>query len=238
MRVFIGYGYNTRDAWVEKYAIPLAKSFGCTAVHGRAVFGGPLPSEVVKLILSTDAMIGFTTRRDPAGTDVTGREQFTTHPWVLQELSVALDQNPPIPFVEVREEGVISPGGMIEAANTQRIDYREADRADCLLAIALALERFRGQVGVTTVRLGPASAVEQIEAFLEDPSFLCRCRILRGAVELAAQQVPVLPVNGGLVVKLRGVLEADLVRITIAAGGRTWRSSYESVDTVDIRLKG
>ena len=51
-------------------------------------------------------------------------------------------------------------------------------------------------------------------------------------------QIPVLPIKGGLFVKLRGIVEADLVRLTISAGGRLWRSSYESVDTVDIQLKG
>ena len=71
---------------------------------GRTVFGGALPNEVFKLIRSSDAMIGFTTRRDPVGQD-----QFTTHPWVVQELTAAQTQDPPIPFVEVREQGVIFP---------------------------------------------------------------------------------------------------------------------------------
>lgn len=65
MRVFIGYGYNARDLWVEKYVIPLVTAFGCTVVHGRAVFGGALPSEITGLIRSCDAMFGFTTGENP-----------------------------------------------------------------------------------------------------------------------------------------------------------------------------
>jgi hypothetical protein len=221
-----------------KYAIPLVSAFGCTPIHGKAVFGGALPSEIVKLIHSSDAMIGFTTRRDHAGHDSCNREQFTTHPWVVHELTVAVSQNPPIPFVEVRELGVISPGGIVEAANTQRIDYREEERADCLLGSANALEWFRSQTRVIAVRLGPDPVVDEIETLLEDPSFLCRCQILRGATELPPQPIPVLPIKGGLFVHLKGILEEDLVRITLSARGRTWRSSYESVDTVDIRLRG
>jgi hypothetical protein len=120
MRVFIGYGYNDRDKWVETYVVPLVKAFGCEVAHGKTVFGGALADEVFKLIRSSDAMIGFTTRREPAEHNL-----FSTHPWVVQELTAAHAQDPPIPFVEVREEGVVSPGGAIETANAQRIDYRE-----------------------------------------------------------------------------------------------------------------
>jgi hypothetical protein len=42
-------------------------------------------------------------------------------------------------------------------------------------------------------------------------------------------------VKGGLFVKLRGIEEEDLVRVTISARARLWRSDYESVDTVDIQ---
>ena len=145
LRLFVGYGYNARDKWVETHVIPLVRAFGCKVEHGKAVYGGALPNEVLKLIHASDAMIGFTTRRDP---DPGRPGQFPTHPWVVQELTAALSQVPPIPWVEVREEGVVSPGGMIEAMNTQRIDYREAERADCLLSIALALERFGKEVSV------------------------------------------------------------------------------------------
>src|SRR5207249_3197882 len=106
---------------------------------------------------------------DPAGTDASGQPIFTTHPWVVQELTAAISQNPPIPFVEVREEGVIDPGGIISAHNAQRITYREADRSDCLLNLCLALKRFRQLVSVTTVRLGPSSIAEEISDFVDSP---------------------------------------------------------------------
>ena len=95
IRVFVGYGYNARDVWIETYVIPLLKAFGCNVVHGEAVYGGVLADEVVRLIQSSDAMFGFTTRRDPIpGND----SQFTTHPWVVQEITTANGQNPSIPW--------------------------------------------------------------------------------------------------------------------------------------------
>jgi hypothetical protein len=234
---FYRYGYNERDKWVETYVLPLANAFGCAVEHGRAVYGGPLTAEVLKLISGSDAMIGFTTRRDAAGTDEMGRPQFSTHPWVVHELTAAMSQNPPLPCVEVREEGVVPPGGLIDAANLQRISYRETERAECLVAVAEALARFRSQTSVATVRLGPREVVDQLRPFIDDPSFVCRSRTLRGAVESAPQDVAVLPVQGSVLVRLRGVLPGDYVRLSIFGGERRWQSEYESLDTVDIRIE-
>ena len=98
----------------------------------------------------------------------------------------------PIPWVEVREEGVVSPGGMIAAMNAQRIDYREAERADCLLNAALVLERFANAASVTTVRLGPESTARQIQPFLQAMRrFFAAARFcVEGEIELPAQQIP------------------------------------------------
>jgi hypothetical protein len=232
MRIFIGYGYNDRDKWIETYVIPLVEAFGCKVVHGKIAYGGALPPEVIDLIRGSDAMIGFTTRRDAAGTN-----QFTTHPWVVQELVTAYTQTPSIPFVEVREEGVVSPGGMLEAVDAQRIDYHEDDRAACLLQTAQALRRLIERLNIITVRLGPSSVVDQISVGLDDPGFSASCQTLRGNTLLPPRPVSVFPITGSLFVKLRGIGEGDLVRIMISARGQTWKSAFESVDVVDVQLK-
>lgn len=177
-------------------------------------------------------MIGFTTGGDAFSTD-----KYGTHTWVVQELVTAHTMEPRIPWVEVREEGVVSPGGILDAADAQRIDYREKDRALCLVQIAQALKRFRDQTSVTTIRLGPATAVDQISPLLDDVTFTCTSQALRGTTLLPAQRVPVFPIKGRLFVQLRGVGPGELIRLTITAAGRTWRSSFESVDTVDIQVK-
>jgi hypothetical protein len=210
----------------------LVEAFGWEVVHGKTVYGGALPDEVMKSIRTADALIGFTTRRESV---VPG--QYRTHDWVVQELLTAHNQEPPIPWVEVREEGVIDPGGILGAVGAQRIEYRQEDRAGCLVKIAQALRRFHELGNVTRIRLGPASAVELIGPWLEDPSFTCTCQTLRGAMQLPQSRIPVFPIRGGLFVQLRGVAKEDLVRITISVKGRTWRSDYESVDTVDVQVR-
>jgi hypothetical protein len=47
----------------------------------------------------------------------------------------------------------------------------------------------------------------------------------------------VLAIKGGVFVQLQGVAPGDLVRIKISASGRTWRSDYESVDTVHVEVE-
>jgi hypothetical protein len=232
MRVFIGYGYNDRDKWIETYVFPLAEAFGCKVVHGKMAYGGALPPEVTDLIRGSDAMIGFTTRRDAAGPN-----QFTTHPWVMQELVTAHSQVPPIPFVEVREEGVIPPGGLLDAVNAQRIEYRESDRATCLLQTAQALARLIARLNIVTIRLGPAAVVDQISVGLDDPGFRASYQTLRGDTLLPSVPVSVRPIRGSLFVKLRGLAEGDLVQIKVSTQGQTWRSDFESVDVVDVQLK-
>lgn len=201
-------------------------------VHGKAVYGGALPEEVMKAIRTSDAVIGFTTRRESIAPG-----WYRTHDWVVQELSTAHAQDPRIPWVEVREEWVTSPGGILEAADAQRIDYRQEDRAWCLVQIAQALRRFQDVTKVTMIRLGPILAVDQISPLLDDPLFTCTFQSLRGAVQLSPRPVPVFPIKGGLFVQLRGVMQGELVRITVSARERTWRSDYESVDTVDVQVK-
>jgi hypothetical protein len=64
MRIFVGYGYNERDRWVEDYVFPLVVAFGCEVLHGKSVYGAALTDEVMKALRTSDAVIGFTTRRE------------------------------------------------------------------------------------------------------------------------------------------------------------------------------
>ncbi len=232
MRVFVAYGYHERDRWVEDCVLPLIAAFGCEAVHGRVVYGGVLPDEVMKAIRSSDALLGFTTRRESIG-----EGQYRTHDWVVQELLIAHAQEPQIPWVEIREQGVVSPGGILESANAQRIDYREEDLAGCLVKIAHALRRLREMTEVITVRLGPPGAVDEVSVLLDDPSFVCTWQTLRGVAESAPRRIPVFPIGGRLFVRIRGLAQRELVRIAISVRGRTWRSDYELLDTVAIHIK-
>jgi hypothetical protein len=232
MRLFIGYGYNAVDKWIEEYVFPLAAAFRCEVVHGKAVYGGVLPEEVVKTIRTSHAMIGFTTRREETAA---GSGIYTTHDWVVQELVTANAQG--LPWVEVRQEGVKSPGGILEAATSQRIDYKESDRAVCLVKVVEALRRLSDITCVALIRIGPEPVAEAITELLEKPGFLCEYQTLLGNIQSDWQRAPIVPIKGSIFAQLKGLAADELVRLNITAGGKCWRSNYESVDTVDIRLK-
>ncbi len=84
--------------------------------------------------------------------------------------------------MEIREEGLLSAGGILESADAQRIDYRHADLATSLVQTAQVVPRFHDLSNVA-------------------------------------------------------VTQGELVRITISARGRTGRSDYKTVDTVDVSVK-
>lgn len=67
--------------------------------------------------------------------------------------------------------------------------------------------------------------------------FSCTCQTLAGVVQTQPRRTPVFPIRGGLFVQLRGVNPRELVRISISARGRIWRSDYDAVDTVDVQVK-
>lgn len=232
MRVFLGYGYNDRDRWIEEYVFPLAVALGCEVVHGKAVYGGALSEEVVRKIRVSQALIGFTTRREE---NPPGSGMFRTHDWVVQEVTTANAQD--IPWVEVREEGVVPPGGILDALNAQRIEYREPERAACLVGIAQALRRLAELTRVATIRIGPAEVVDDISPLLDEAGFTCECQTLMGADQGAWRPTPILPIKGGLFVQVKGLAPGELVRLRIVGRGKVWRSNYESLDTVDIQLK-
>jgi hypothetical protein len=38
MRIFIGYGYNARDAWIEKDVFPILEAMNMEILHGKEMY--------------------------------------------------------------------------------------------------------------------------------------------------------------------------------------------------------
>ena len=97
MRIFVSYGFNERDQWIADLVFPIIEAFGDEVVTGSDMYGGEISEEVQDRIRSSNACIGFLTkRRDGAPGE--------THRWVVEELALALNSKPRL--VEVREIGV------------------------------------------------------------------------------------------------------------------------------------
>jgi hypothetical protein len=179
MQIFVGYGYNDRDKWIEDLVFPLLEALDCQPVHGKTMFGGSLSPKVIETLLTCDAMIGFTTRRDP-----TGDHSWNTHRWVIEELASAFSH---IPVVEVRENGVDTQPGML--GGNQHIDYREEARDRCLVELELAVNQIRKDTTWKRLKLGPGEFVTAIRNSGQAAtkifySFLSGAEQLRGRIRV------------------------------------------------------
>jgi hypothetical protein len=56
MKVFVGFGYNGRDQWIEDQVFPILRDMGFTVVDGKDMHGEILQSEVQSRIEQSDAV--------------------------------------------------------------------------------------------------------------------------------------------------------------------------------------
>jgi hypothetical protein len=143
MRVFVGYGYNERDTWIEDRVFPILRCVGFTVVQGKDMHGLQLQPEVARRLDQSDAAIGFFTIREGQGD-----ADFTSHIWVRDEMIYAISKGKPI--IPVRETGVKLPDGLL--GNRQYVPLDQNDRLACVAELLDAL----GQRKIRRVRLDPS----------------------------------------------------------------------------------
>ena len=132
MKVFVGFGYNDRDRWVEDQVFPILIGMGFSVVDGKDMHGNLLQPQVQSRIEQSDAAIGFfTIREGQDGAD------FNSHIWVRDEMVYANARGKPI--IPVKEEGCNVPDGLL--GNRQYIPLRQDDRLACVVELVGALGR-------------------------------------------------------------------------------------------------
>lgn len=237
MKIFIGYGYNPRDKWIEDLVFPLVESFGDDVVSGKEIFGQELDDGVRGEIAESAALIGFATRRDSIGSGGT----WTTHQWVRDELLTAANAQPPIPFVEVRETQVDGQGGML--ANRARITYDEAQRDRCLVDIATVIGRWHRQAaasGSFLLELLPDDFSKEIRPLLQDPDLRCLYRVLEEDEMDAGSDVvtPIRRLRGRMAIRTGPVPRDALIQVEVWQGRSKllWASEWQKVDSRIINL--
>ena len=142
MRVFVGYGYNERDEWIEEQVFPVLECMGFTVTHGKDMHGQVLDVEVKLRIEQSDAAVGFFTVRDGQGA-----ADYNSHIWVRDEMVYAHGKGKTI--VAVKEDGVRVPDGLL--GNRQYVALRQDDRLGCVAELVQAL----GRRNIRRVRLEP-----------------------------------------------------------------------------------
>lgn len=132
MRVFVGFGYNDQDRWIEEQVFPILRAMAFTVVDGKDIHGQILQPQVQARIDQSDAAIGFFTLREGQG-----GADFNSHLWVRDEMVYADARGKPI--IPIREEGVRLPDGLL--GNRQYIPLAKNDRLACVVELIGALGR-------------------------------------------------------------------------------------------------
>jgi hypothetical protein len=132
MRVFVGFGYNDRDRWIEEQVFPILRDMGFAVVDGKGMHGKILQPEVESRIEQSDVAIGFFTIREGQG-----EADFNSHLWVLNEMVHANARGKSI--IPVKEEGARVPDVLL--GNRQYIPLRQNERLACVVELVGALGR-------------------------------------------------------------------------------------------------
>jgi hypothetical protein len=226
-RVFLGYGYNERDKWIEDRVFPILQALGLQILHGKDMHGEQLQDGVKARIDQSDALIGFCTLREGHET-----EAFNTHPWVREEMAYALGRRPPIPIIEVREDGVSAVEGLV--GNRQRITLMQSDQLACVSELVTAVSKWSAR----KVQLIQESRVNHdIRDIVRDQRFKAQYRTRMNGVDSNHQFGRVERLKGGIymhalvpddaLIEVEGLLNERVV----------FSSDWESLDAVQVPVR-
>jgi hypothetical protein len=227
MKVFVGYGYNHRDAWVESHVFPILSSAGFTVVHGKDMHGQELKPEVERRIEQSDAVIGFFTVRDGQAD-----AEFNSHIWVRDELLWAKSKEKPI--VPVREEGAKVPPALL--GNPQFIKLDQADRLACVAEILQAL----GRRNIRRLRLDPGADALRADLWRwrNEPGFNVRYHTQDSqGLESSYRNGRLELIDQGFFLNVIDIPDRGLVEVEGERGGQIrFSSGWVSTDAVQVRI--
>jgi hypothetical protein len=163
MRIFVGYGYNERDQWIEEQVFPVLRCMGFTVVDGKDLHGQQLEQGVKDRLDQSDAAVGFFTIRDGQG-----EADFNSHIWVMNEITYFVAKDKPI--ITIKEENVRVPDGL--QGNRQHILLRQEDRLGCVSELCQAL----GRRNMRRLKLKPETdrLRQSLHRWRTDPAFELR----------------------------------------------------------------
>ncbi len=228
MRVFVGFGYNERDSWIETQVFPILQNMGFVVVDGKDLHGEILQIGVQALIEQSDAVVGFLTIRDPTSTG-----DFNSHLWVQNELVYAVGKEKPI--IPIREESVRVPEGIL--GNIQYITLRQNDRLACVSELVRAL----GRKNMRRIKLEPEddNLRRDLRRWYMDQNFEISYRTQDSTtgIESAPRTGRLEVVNSGYYLNVSDVPRKDYLEIRgILNGQPQFNSGWASADAVSVKI--
>ena len=226
MRIFVGYGYNARDAWIETHVFPILRCAGFSIVHGKDMHGLDLKDEVKRRLDLSDAAIGFFTIRDGQGD-----ADYTSHIWVRDEMIYAHAKGKPI--VPVLEPGVKVPPALL--GNPQYIQLDQDDRLACVAELMTVL----GRRNIRRIRLEPADELRaNLWGWRSKPGFTIRYRTQDAeGLESAYRDGRLELVDQGFYLNVSDAPPKGLVEVEgLLNGDPRFGSGWVSADAVQVKV--
>lgn len=231
MKLFVAFGYNDRDRWIEDLVVPLVHACGFDPVTGKAPYGQPLDDVLRQRIRTCDGVIGFLTQRSGPASAGAGNE---THRWVIEELAYARAGGKF--HVEFRESGVSAqPGG---GGAYVHIPFDSKERDKVMLAVAQALGDLRNSHNL--LQLLPDTLIREIGPLLKkDPTQVnIECRFLSNTHH-ESDWVRITPIAqlGSIMARVSNVPpDASHLKVRVSANGNRYESDYQSRNCVAVNL--
>ena len=231
MKVFVAYGYNDRDKWIPEMVFPILMAFGIEVVTGEDIAGDIISEEVRERIRSSDALLGFLTRRDDLGNGT-----YSTHQWVRDEIAQALGANRK--FIEVWETGLNIPPGATQ--DRQHLKYDATQRDKFLVDLVKAISGW----GILRVRLLPSDFCDAINSLIMNgTNIVCQYRFLNGSQQSKWYTGSLFSLASGVVVidvdtsGLPNRRDNVFIQVSAQAHGNIWSSRYEQLDLLSVTMQ-
>ncbi len=230
MKVFIGYGYNAQDKWVQKFVIPLVEALGCVVVNGEEMQGERLSEGVINRITEADVCIGLLTKR---GRKKNEDGTFPTHRWVIEELVTAVNKGKPI--FEIRELGIDSQKGI--NGDRQRYDFKET--SEVLLEITKFVMNEKRKISGRIFMLLPPEVIADIRPHLASNDIECVYRFMVKTRTTQYESTVVEKFGGGLGIVVKNIPDDDAsIEIVIKGPQRlSWSSGFVSVGSINVHIQ-
>jgi hypothetical protein len=227
MKVFVGFGYNERDQWIEAQVFPILGAMGFDVVDGKDMHGDILQPEVQSRIEQSDAAIGFFTIRNGQG-----EADFNSHIWVRDEMVYANAKGKPI--IPVKEEGCKVQDGLL--GNRQCISLNQNDRLACVVELVGAL----GKRNIRRLKLDPEEDElrRNIQKWRRTTGFVIHYRTQDMAgFESPFREGRLEMVEQGLYLNVSDVQRRGYVEVEgVLNGTAQFSSGWVSADAVQVRV--
>jgi hypothetical protein len=227
MKVFVGFGYNDRDRWIEDQVFPILRGMGFAVVDGKDIHGEILQPQIKLRIEQSDAVIGFFTIREDSC-----QAEFTSHIWVRDEMVYAAAKIKPI--IPVKEDGCLVPEGIL--GNRQYIRLNQNNRLACVVELVRALEhrnirRLRLDAETDELR-------RNILQWRRSPGFVIQYRTQdESGLESIFRDGRLEMVDQGFFLNVSEVPGRALVEVKGALSGETkFESGWVSADAVQVKV--